>query len=161
MFAISYLGFIICSIAGLTHGADFYRVGNLVETNSTNSTRVTRLPDTVIPRTYDLTITPDLKTFKFNGSVIIKVTVLKSTNEILLHSKHLEIDSVTFKSSNGSKLDTSYILDSKNDLLRISMKSGILANKTSWGIYIDYSGKLNDDMSGFYRSSYTVGSTTK
>jgi aminopeptidase 2 len=34
-----------------------------------------RLPQTVVPTNYDLTIQPFLDTFKFNGSVIIDIQV--------------------------------------------------------------------------------------
>jgi hypothetical protein len=46
------------------------------------------LPANVVPRHYDLCITPDLKEFVFKGVVTIELDVVASTDTIELHGCH-------------------------------------------------------------------------
>ena len=46
------------------------------------------LPANVVPRHYDLCITPDLKEFVFKGVVAIELDVVASTDTIELHGCH-------------------------------------------------------------------------
>ena len=51
------------------------------------------LPANVVPRHYDLSITPDLKEFVFSGTVRIDVDVVTSTDSIELHGLDVIINS--------------------------------------------------------------------
>jgi aminopeptidase N len=48
--------------------------------------RAQRLPDTVVPESYDLTFTPDLAKATFTGDETIRVQVRKATSAVTLNS---------------------------------------------------------------------------
>jgi hypothetical protein len=49
-----------------------------------------RLPNTVVPRTYRLTIEPDSDKLIYNGVVEIDIEVRKPTNEVVLRCRQVE-----------------------------------------------------------------------
>ena len=51
-----------------------------------------RLTKTVIPKTYHIELKPDLENFTFSGTETIKLSILKPTKILTLHSKEIEID---------------------------------------------------------------------
>ena len=51
-----------------------------------------RLPRTVVPRRYDLTLTPDLAAATFDVSEAIAVEVVEPTAEVVLNAVDMEID---------------------------------------------------------------------
>jgi hypothetical protein len=53
-----------------------------------------RLPTSVVPSRYDLTLYPDLKASHFRGDMVISVDVVEATSSIRLHSLELELDRV-------------------------------------------------------------------
>lgn len=56
-----------------------------------------RLPRSIRPLTYDLTLNPDLVTMTFTGHTAINMLVLHETKVIVLHSSELNISKVSFK----------------------------------------------------------------
>ena len=60
-----------------------------------------RLPSTVTPISYDLTLKPNLKSLTFTGSETIKIKINEETKEIVLNSLELEISDVTFTGEDG------------------------------------------------------------
>src|SRR2546430_13682307 len=53
-----------------------------------------RLPRTVVPSRYELTLTPDLRTAAFAGEETVTVTVGEAVREVLLNAADLEIGAV-------------------------------------------------------------------
>src|SRR3546814_13004190 len=60
-----------------------------------------RLPRTVVPRRYDLRLVPDLPSASFTGDVDIAVTVVSSTNEVVLNAIELEVDEAWVTTADG------------------------------------------------------------
>lgn len=120
---------------------------------------VHRLSELVEPIAYELRIVPDLEKFTFNGKVEITVMVILSTSKIELHSKGLKI--ISLKLVRGTRpVSQKYTLDETNDLLVIETVEKLSYN-TDYTIVIEFEGTLNDNMKGFYRSSYTVNGKEK
>ncbi|XP_065214646.1 aminopeptidase N-like [Planococcus citri] len=113
---------------------------------------VYRLTDEVVPKSYELRIVPDFEKFIFTGRVEIQVHAKFTTNKIILHAKKLTIKSV--KVMKSLLLQCSHKLDESNDLLIITTAQP-LNYDTDYTVVIDFEGVLNDDMRGFYRSSYS------
>ena len=64
-----------------------------------------RLPRTVLPRRYELSLTPDLGAAAFTGTVTIACECVEATNEIAVNAKELQILSVTVNgTSRGFRL---------------------------------------------------------
>lgn len=56
-----------------------------------------RLPQSVRPLSYDLTLNPDLTQTTFTGRVVISMFVRHDTNRIVLHAADMNISKATFK----------------------------------------------------------------
>jgi len=116
-----------------------------------------RLPSTVIPVNYDLELTPNLTTFKFDGKVVIDVKVNEpNVTTVLCNSAELQFDSVTFEKTEGnvSLKSTQVKLDDETELATITFGEA-LPQGEGGRLLISFVGDLNDNMKGFYRSKYT------
>lgn len=56
-----------------------------------------RLPRSIHPLSYELTLTPDLDKMTFTGRAIINMIALHNTKRIVLHAANLSISKATFK----------------------------------------------------------------
>ncbi|XP_065223462.1 aminopeptidase N-like [Planococcus citri] len=134
------------------------------------STDVYRLPNQVIPVSYELKMAPDLKRFIFAGKVDINVQVQFTTDRIVLHSKGLQIQNVMVKEtkkcfSNATiAIPVTYKLDEKNEILIIQKKkktSDKFKSNTKYKVSIKFNGRLESDPRGFYRTSYKMDNQTR
>lgn len=128
-----------------------------------------RLPRDITPISYDLKfipfITPD--NFTFRGEATIKLNVEKDTQNITLHSLELDItdsDITIYKLEDGEKNNqvpkTSLTFIKEKEFLVIAMEEKLKENE-KYLLIIKFAGKLDDNMRGFYKSSYRVGSETR
>ena len=125
--------------------------------NKTETKIQYRLPGTAIPIDYIIQLTPDLdetskKNFTFEGIVEIKIKVEKESANVTLHSKDLDISSATLISPEA-EYKTNVTLEPERDFLIITKQVGKIA-AGEHTLKIIYSGILNNNMRGFYRSSY-------
>lgn len=111
-----------------------------------------RLPKNVIPINYKLYMEPNLTEFTFNGFVQIYINIKEATDRIILNSKKLFINTVIFDNMN-------VLFEEDNDKEIIIIK--IDKNYGLHNISIYFSGILNDQMEGFYRSKYKVNNEIK
>lgn len=72
---------------------------------STDSEATYRLPRTVTPTRYDLTLQPSLDTAMFDGHEAIAVTVHEPVTEIVLNAKELEVLDGSLDAADGSTVD--------------------------------------------------------
>lgn len=56
-----------------------------------------RLPQSIKPLSYDLTLNPDLDKMTFTGRTVINMSILHSTNRIVFHGANINITKATFK----------------------------------------------------------------
>ncbi|MFQ5558274.1 MAG: M1 family metallopeptidase, partial [Acidimicrobiales bacterium] len=111
-----------------------------------------RLPTHVVPRHYDIELAPDLHQHGFSGSVEIDVEILRPTSEIVCHSADLEISSAELTAA-GSTVDMATALDPRAE--RLVLTSAHALEPGPARLSITFSGTLNDQLRGFYRSSFT------
>jgi puromycin-sensitive aminopeptidase len=111
-----------------------------------------RLPRTVIPLRYEIKLTPDLKTFKYDGEEVIHVEVKQPVKEILLNAIDLEIRSCELTANSGTKYSGEFSLEEETERLKIKFPESIPAGKCN--LKIVFTGVLNDKLRGFYRSRY-------
>ena len=111
-----------------------------------------RLPATAIPHRYDLELRPDLDAATFAGEVHIEVDVLTATTRLVLHAVDLEIDSAWI-SSGGERLDTTHEFDT--DLERVTLTTDRMLEPGASTLTMRFRGVLNDQLLGFYRSTFT------
>ena len=108
-----------------------------------------RLPQTVIPEHYALTLTPDLKNATFSGVESIDVDVKQPTKTITLNSAEIEFQSVAITA--GGKEQTAVVsTDKAKEQTTFTVDQPIPAGKAS--LQIHYTGILNSQLRGFYLS---------
>ena len=111
-----------------------------------------RLPRNVIPVHYDLHLEPDLDTFTFEGSVSIKIGLTEALDAIVLNSAEIEMKSIVLRGENEEIEITEVTHDDAFERATLT-----LAHPASPGTYsldISYTGSINDQLRGLYRSIY-------
>jgi puromycin-sensitive aminopeptidase len=111
-----------------------------------------RLPRGVLPRRYDLTLTPDLEAATFDGAVDIDVDVHEDTFTVVLNAAELDIRQA-WVTIDGQRHDATVSLDEEAQRVHLLL-NGTLA-KGEAVVSLRFSGILNDKLRGFYRSTYT------
>lgn len=129
-----------------------------------------RLPRNALPRRYELHIAPDLKQARFSGSAKIALEVLEASTTIICNAIELEITSAKLSSLVAYTSPTSdpgpAILDWPLDcgieldraLERVTFTLPCVVPPGDYVLDVVFSGILNDQMHGFYRSTYRDGS---
>ena len=108
-----------------------------------------RLPDTVIPEHYTLTLTPDLQSATFTGSEKIAVHVQQPTDSITLNAAEIKFSSVS-ATVNGQALTATVTLDDKKEQATFTFPQTLPAGELT--LAIEYTGILNNELRGFYLS---------
>lgn len=116
-----------------------------------------RLVKSIYPINYNLNISPNFSDFTFDGSVIIHIIFQKDVNAFALNSKSLIIKTILLDGENMK-----FTEDIENEIIILRYSNDRLIISGTHSLYITYSGTLNDNMEGFYRSSYInyLGETT-
>ncbi|XP_014296929.2 putative aminopeptidase-2 [Microplitis demolitor] len=128
--------------------------GEINEENVTVSNEY-RLPTNIIPKHYNIKLTPFIvpKNFTFEGRVEIIATIVNTTNEIILHIDDIQYNAVTLN-VDGKHIKTKAITsDKKHHFISITAFEQMVEG-SELNITIEYIGNLNNQMRGFYRSSY-------
>jgi len=107
----------------------------------------------VIPTHYSITLEPDLGKATFTGSVVIDVEVHEPVMEIVLNA--IELDIATAEVVVGGRTMIPEVsLDEETERLTLGLDYSIPAGPAS--IRISFTGILNDQLHGFYRSTFTA-----
>jgi puromycin-sensitive aminopeptidase len=117
-----------------------------------------RLPRHVIPTRYDLRLEPDLKAATFTGHVSITLSVKQETRTILLNATDLHISSNGIEGQNGKKIAAEVELEPALQRARISCHQPLAMGE--WRLNLSFQGTLNNQLRGFYRSTYKDSSGT-
>lgn len=116
-----------------------------------------RLPNQTVPTHYDLYLDTNLHLadLDYSGNVKIRIQVLESTSQIVLHSKRSEIVRLELRNSNQLAISLkSFEMDADKDFLIVNTKETLPAGST-YVLDIDFTNSLDrTDAAGFYRSSY-------
>jgi len=116
------------------------------------------LPKNVKPLHYDVTLEPNFETFKYDGTVEIDLDVIDDTKSISLNS--IEIDIKETKIIVGGEtmvFSPTLSFDEDSQTTKIDFDQAIPAG-TKAKLVHKFVGTLNDNMAGFYRSSYKTES---
>jgi len=108
-----------------------------------------RLPSTVRPEHYALTLTPDLKAATFTGVESIDLTLAEPTNHITLNAAEIAFQSVTV-TANGQLQTAAVSLDKEKEQATFTFPEKLPAGNAT--LSIAYTGILNNELRGFYLS---------
>ena len=131
-----------------------------------------RLPDTLKPSKYNVTLWPRLEKddhgiYIFTGHSTVDFECVKETDMILIHSNKLNLNKFNGHHATLTRLDgaaapaikTTWLQETTQYL--VIQLNGKLVPGKSYKLYTRFQGELADDMTGFYRSHYTEGAETK
>jgi len=113
-----------------------------------------RLPRTVVPTRYDLVLEPDLGSATFSGSVEIEIDVHERVDEIVVNALDLAIDHATVRTEVGAEIAVTDVAHD-GELQRATLALAAPVEPGAWLLTMSFRGELNDQLHGFYRSTYT------
>jgi aminopeptidase N len=108
-----------------------------------------RLPNTVLPQHYTLTIAPEFSDDSFAGEETIKVRLTQPATSITLHALELDFQE-TSVSAAGKAQKASVKLEPDNEMAVLTVPEAVPAGPAE--IHIRFSGKLNKQLRGLYLS---------
>jgi len=113
------------------------------------------LPTVLKPQHYQLFLQPDLEAFTFTGSVSIYVEASAATRVVVCHAAELTVTRVVAIDRAGRQEALSIVLDGGESAQTVTVTfAQPLSTETTTTLLYEFSGTLNDQMHGFYRSSY-------
>jgi aminopeptidase N len=115
-----------------------------------------RLPRTVTPSRYDLTLEPDLTAGTFSGREDVAVTLHERSSEIVLNAKELLVTSGSLRNADGRTIAVEKVVVDE-EAERIALDLTEAAEPGAWTLALGFEGPLNDRMIGFYRSVFDDG----
>ncbi len=112
-----------------------------------------RLVGDIIPLNYRITIDTNMKSFRYKGNEIITVAVKKPLLKIPINA--IEIDFVSAKvRCKGHEQIAKATVNAKSGIATLAFTKPISGRAE---LEIEFTGKNNDEMAGFYRSKYGKG----
>jgi puromycin-sensitive aminopeptidase len=112
-----------------------------------------RLPRTVVPSRYDLVLEPHLESATFSGSVDAEIDVHEQVGSIVVNALDLSIDRASVRSEVGREIEvTDVALDPELQRATLTLSSPLQPG--AWVLSMAFHGTLNDQLHGFYRSTY-------
>jgi puromycin-sensitive aminopeptidase len=112
-----------------------------------------RLPTGISPNHYKLALTPDLEACTFEGTVAIEVSITEPAAEIVFNAAELEIGQTTVVDSTGATHVGTVTTDEKLERATVTFPNAFSAGDAT--LHVAYTGRINDDLRGFYRSTFT------
>ncbi|XP_034142912.1 aminopeptidase N [Esox lucius] len=132
-----------------------------------------RLPDSLSPVSYNITLWPRLEASRstglyiFTGRSAVVFECKKPTDLILIHSNKLNLTLINGHHARLTGLDGATPPNIKDSWLQpvtqflVIQLDGRLQAGNRYELYSDFTGELADDLGGFYRSEYFVGEIKK
>jgi aminopeptidase N len=108
-----------------------------------------QLPPTVQPESYQLTLTPNFQTDKFEGDETIAVRLEQPASAITLNAAEITFGEASI-AQNGKTQRAQVSSDPKAETATLTVAQPLAAGAAT--IHIRYSGILNDQLRGFYLS---------
>jgi len=118
-----------------------------------------RLPDTVQPERYTIELRPDLSRFTFRGEESVAIRVLEPVRSIVMNASGLEVTQASLQTHDGRLVPAANIEHLKGTE-RLRLTFGTAVPKGAATLRLVFTGILNDELAGFYRSRYTMGNGT-
>jgi puromycin-sensitive aminopeptidase len=128
--------------------------GKLLAMSADLSSNPYRLPRTVTPTRYDLTIAPDLGKRDLIGRAVVTLTVNEPIAEIVCNAAELTINRAWIVDSSGARNEaTNITLDATQERVTVTFGRTIAVGEAK--LTYEYTGTLNDRLAGFYASTWT------
>ena len=119
------------------------------------------LPTAVTPVRYTIRLVPDLEKFTFEGEETIHVKVNSATSVVVVNTKELQVTSCSFQATGSDNKLVASSIETNEEAMRTSFTFGEDLIVGEGSLHLQFSGILNDQMAGFYRSKYTRSDGTE
>ena len=113
-----------------------------------------RLPQGAVPRRYELELTPDLAESRFDGTEVVTLDVVAPLRELVCNADELQIHQVRLEAPDGSSRVGQVRLDTESQRATFSF-DGPIEPASGYRLRLAFTGILNDQLEGFYRSTFT------
>ncbi|HUY29431.1 MAG TPA: M1 family metallopeptidase [Acidimicrobiales bacterium] len=122
-----------------------------------------RLPYSVVPHRYELTIAPDLDAASFSGEERVEIEILEPVERVVMNAVELEIHGASLAlgwASDGDDLATAESFSLGAEIDEPLERVAFLAPSEDvppgrYTLSCAFAGTLNDKLHGFYRSRFT------
>ncbi|MBL0185903.1 MAG: M1 family metallopeptidase [Candidatus Obscuribacter sp.] len=111
-----------------------------------------RLPRTVVPKHYDLSIIPGPDTLRFTGNVTIAVDLRESTSVVTVNAKALTIDRAAIADGTGREFVGTVSYDADAETAQIDFDGCLDAG--SWALTMSFAGVHGANGQGFFASKW-------
>ena len=112
-----------------------------------------RLPRHAIPQRYEIRLEPDLDAATFAGSQIVTLEISETTSELVLNAAELDIYEAHLRNEVDDHVEASVTYDEESQRATLTLDRQIEPGE--WRLFCGFTGILNDQLHGFYRSTFT------
>jgi puromycin-sensitive aminopeptidase len=112
-----------------------------------------RLPTTVRPHHYDLSLEVDPEDAVFQGTTVARVEVTEPVAEVVLNAVELDIAQAWVRDGEGRRIEAGVSLDPETERATLSLSTPLRPGPAE--VHLRYTGALNDKLVGFYRTTFT------
>ena len=112
-----------------------------------------RLPRHIVPSHYNIRVEPNLDDATFAGSEIVKLQVNEATSVVTLNAAELDIYEAHLRNAEDSHVEAEVTYDEETQRAILTLDEEIAPG--AWELYCGFTGILNDQLHGFYKSTFT------
>lgn len=112
-----------------------------------------RIDPVVVPRAYRLRMRPDIERSSFTGSAAIDVDIVEPVRSITLNAIELELATATLRAGERTWTSASATFDEELETVSFTFDDDLPLGRAT--LAISFTGVLNDQLRGFYRSTFT------
>ncbi len=112
-----------------------------------------RLPRHARPQRYELELRPDLGAARFEGRVVVTLDVTEPASTLVLNAAELEVNGVTLTEPTGHERTPEIRMAAEEQQLILDFGTD-LEPREGYRLCLDFTGILNDQLRGFYRSTF-------
>ena len=113
-----------------------------------------RLPLVARPERYEMELSIDIEHSAFSGRETITFNVVEATEVLVLNSVDLSIGEARLVTPSGESLEPQVTLEEETQRVRLTFDSR-LTPAEGYGLTLGFSGSLNEQLRGLYRSTFT------
>ena len=121
-----------------------------------------RLPRNARPERYELELRPDLGAARFDGTVTVTVEVTEPSSRLVLHAADLDISAARLErpgGAGGPDVRPVWATDEEAQTLTLAFDDPV--EPGTYRLSLTFAGTLNDQLRGFYRSTFRADDGTE
>ena len=112
-----------------------------------------RLPRHARPRHYELELRPDLERARFEGREVITLDISEPASVLVINAADLEVNAARLDPPSGAALQPEIRLDADEQQIVLDLGTEVAPGE-GYRLTLEFTGTLNDQLRGFYRSTF-------